>query len=115
MVLIIILISFRKIPNGIPLASTCSIAISAACHCPKDDTDASLLPVQWGVITPDSQIPARCSLTTLRTVRPPRTGEEIGGITEVCKMEWQEDLESKVKKYWRKLWKLRPRRRQKDE
>jgi len=38
-------------PAGIPLASSCSAAISAACHAPLEDVNASLLPVQWGAVT----------------------------------------------------------------
>jgi hypothetical protein len=41
---------FRYYPPGIPLAGSCSAAISAACHPPPDDTDASLKPLQWGAI-----------------------------------------------------------------
>jgi hypothetical protein len=48
-VLILIGILFIKISSGIPLVSTCSIAISAASHRPLQDTDAHLLPVRWGV------------------------------------------------------------------
>ena len=33
-----------------PLVSTCSAAISAACHGPERDSDAHLLPVKWGFI-----------------------------------------------------------------
>ena len=41
---------FRRYPAGMPLASTCSAAISAACHRSLDDRDASVLPVQWGAM-----------------------------------------------------------------
>ncbi|KAH7071546.1 hypothetical protein BKA63DRAFT_535404 [Paraphoma chrysanthemicola] len=36
--------------GGMPLASSCSAAISAACHPPEGDVDAHLLPVQWGAV-----------------------------------------------------------------
>ena len=36
--------------DSIPLASTCSAAISAACHRSDGDRQAHLLPLQWGVI-----------------------------------------------------------------
>ena len=32
---------------GMPLIGSCSAAISAACHPPEDDKDASKLPVKW--------------------------------------------------------------------
>ncbi|KAH6865739.1 hypothetical protein BKA58DRAFT_461727 [Alternaria rosae] len=36
---------------GIPLASSCPAAISAACHALSEDVNASLLPVQWDAVT----------------------------------------------------------------
>lgn len=48
----IIIGKFRYDPS-MPLAGSCSVAISAACHGPEWDVDAGVLPVQWGVI-PDS-------------------------------------------------------------
>ena len=41
---------FHETKSGMPLASTCSAAISAACHPPRDDNEAHLFPVQWGNI-----------------------------------------------------------------
>ena len=40
----------RKLASHIPLASSCSVAISAACHRPQWDEDAAFLPVQWGEV-----------------------------------------------------------------
>jgi hypothetical protein len=72
-----------------PLASTCSAAISAACHRPALDTDAYLLPVQWGVIEEDAILVGesgpsgeklkRCAFTTARDVRLPEEGEVLVG------------------------------------
>jgi hypothetical protein len=36
---------------GMPVAGSCSAAISAACHPLPEDTNASILPVQWGAVT----------------------------------------------------------------
>ena len=36
-----------------PLVSTCSAAISAACHRPAEDGDSHLLPVRWGFVGGD--------------------------------------------------------------
>ncbi|KAJ4318189.1 hypothetical protein N0V94_004555 [Neodidymelliopsis sp. IMI 364377] len=36
---------------GMPVAGSCSAAISAACHPLPEDTDASVLPVQWGAVS----------------------------------------------------------------
>lgn len=41
---------FRYAP-GMPVVGSCSAAISAACHPLPEDTDASLMPVQWGAVT----------------------------------------------------------------
>ena len=42
---------FKKFNSlGMPLAGSCSAAISAACHAPSWDVDAALKPVMWGVI-----------------------------------------------------------------
>lgn len=40
-----------KYPVGMPLASSCSAVISAACHPLSGEKNAHLLPVQWGVMT----------------------------------------------------------------
>ena len=63
-----------------PLASTCSVAISAACHRPDADKEAHLLPVQWGVICQDDLGRDLCSFTTFRGVLPPTLGMDYLGI-----------------------------------
>ena len=76
MLLAITVTAFRKLgdvmPVSIPLhlptnggkadgticnqvAGSCSVAISAACHRPKDDIDAAYLPVSWGEVSPESE------------------------------------------------------------
>lgn len=67
----------RRYPGGepaLPLLSTCSAAISAACHAPEDDQDAHLLPVRWGVVSSDEDGIGHCSFTTAIDVRPPSEG-----------------------------------------
>jgi len=59
--------------NAVPLISTCSAAISAACHPPSDDTDAHLLPVEWGVVSSENGV-GHCSFTTARDVKHPVEG-----------------------------------------
>lgn len=44
-------ISLRRFKSGMPLASSCSAAISAACHPLEWDRDAALKPVMWGEVT----------------------------------------------------------------
>lgn len=52
-VLALVGFSLRRLRSNMPLASSCSAAISAACHPPLDDTDASLKPVMWGEVPRD--------------------------------------------------------------
>lgn len=63
-----------KYPDTIPLMSTNSAAISAACHPPADDIDAYLLPVQWGVISSEDSMIGECSFTTSKDVQAPVPG-----------------------------------------
>ena len=43
-------IGMRRLGGSMPIGGTCSVAISAACHPPATDTNASLLPVRWGAL-----------------------------------------------------------------
>ncbi|KAG9952029.1 hypothetical protein KCU85_g2265, partial [Aureobasidium melanogenum] len=40
----------RRLEPGMPLASSCSLAITAACHTGPGDEDARLLPLKYGVV-----------------------------------------------------------------
>lgn len=51
LVAILIFYSAKRISPGVPLAGSCSRAISAASHCPRIDTNAAALPLQYGVFT----------------------------------------------------------------
>ncbi|KAF7198361.1 hypothetical protein HII31_00100 [Pseudocercospora fuligena] len=56
---------FRKFRSPIPIASSCSVAIAAACHRPNDDPDAAYLPVQWGEVEAEgSDETGHCSFTS---------------------------------------------------
>jgi hypothetical protein len=46
-----LIIGRLKFADGMPVASSCSAAISAACHPSSEDANASSLPVQWGAVT----------------------------------------------------------------
>jgi hypothetical protein len=67
--------------SAMPMATTCSAAISAACHRPDADEDAHLLPVRWGV-TDDSSAPNRCAFTTSRDVHSPVIDDEYLGVSQ---------------------------------
>lgn len=52
MLLILFGLALRKLHSRVmPVAGSCSVAIAAACHRPKDDVDAAYLPVSWGEVT----------------------------------------------------------------
>jgi hypothetical protein len=66
---------FRRYPAGIPLASGCSAAISAACHpLPNENVDAPFLPLQWGVVSQ-----GHCSFGA-GPVEKPQEGYEFSGV-----------------------------------
>ncbi|QPC76909.1 hypothetical protein HYE68_007661 [Fusarium pseudograminearum] len=54
MAVAIIITALRRLPTGMPVAASCSLAIAAACRQPDGvphPEEASLLPLQWGVMT----------------------------------------------------------------
>ena len=75
---------FRKIKGGMPLAGSCSAAISAACHPPKADVNASSKRVKWGVVAernpndPDNRV-GHCSFTSFE-VETPIVGRRYAGL-----------------------------------
>ncbi|KAL1647415.1 hypothetical protein SLS58_002743 [Diplodia intermedia] len=48
LVIFAVALGFRKLKPGMPLAGSCSIAISAACHVPEGTSE--LEPLMWGVV-----------------------------------------------------------------
>ena len=64
----------RRYSGEIPLASTCSAAISALCHPHEEDGEASLFPVMWGEISQDEKGVGHCSFTTAADVKEPDKG-----------------------------------------
>ena len=85
------IISFRRYRPGIPLVRSCSAAISAACHRPDADEQASLRPVMWGVVgyefNEDLLMPiGRCSFTSY-DIEAPIKGKLYGS----WESKWQSD------------------------
>ena len=75
-----ILNGFRRYRPGMPLVGSCSAAISAACHPPREDVDAATLPVLWGAVSNpqgDGTV-GHCCFTSLET-SPPVEGEAYAG------------------------------------
>ena len=79
----VVLTSLRTSRSGMPLMGSCSGAISAACHPPNDDKDASKLAVKWGVVgqkTLDEtgELVGHCTFTSFK-VRGPAKGRLYAG------------------------------------
>jgi len=63
----------RKLEPGMPLASSCSLAITAACHTSPDDEDAALLPVKYGAVIaeePESESDRKHACFSSKEVTP---------------------------------------------
>ncbi|KAF2822150.1 hypothetical protein CC86DRAFT_301334, partial [Ophiobolus disseminans] len=70
----LVVLAMRDYPGDVPMASSCSAAISAACHPDEEDDEAHLFPVQWGVVSiKDGN--GHGSLTTDKNVTPPEEGQ----------------------------------------
>lgn len=71
MLVVLVGMGFRKLYGKVPLASSNSFAISAACHRPDEDTDAAVKPVMWGEVQTgsDSEV-GHCSFTSLEVTAP---------------------------------------------
>lgn len=83
LLLVLISLGFRKFRSGMPVAGSCSLAISAACHpLPEEDAETAVRSrLQWGVI---GQIPElsgtmvyRCGFSS-REVAYPEDGTMCG-------------------------------------
>ncbi|KAL2066537.1 hypothetical protein VTL71DRAFT_2608 [Oculimacula yallundae] len=75
-VLSIFLCSYKTLPNALPLAATCSAAISASCRSPEGDTEAHKWPLRYGVVEQDKN-GARLAFSTYRGARMPEVGEMV--------------------------------------
>ncbi len=75
------LFGFRKYQDGLPLAGTCSAAISAACHRPEDDIHAAQKAVMWGAVGYDENV-GHCCFTS-QEVTAPLEWKRYAGLT-VC-------------------------------
>jgi hypothetical protein len=81
------ILGFRKYKPGIPLAGSCSAAISAACHGRSDiDTTA---PLQWGVTSEDGAEVGHCTFSN-QEVSKPREGALFLGAKTGASMYMQD-------------------------
>ena len=74
---VVIGFGFGKVKCDMPLAGSCSAAISAACHPPEADVNAGLKGLQWGVVKhyrarteSADQDAGHCCFTSLGVTRP---------------------------------------------
>ncbi|KAF2818378.1 hypothetical protein CC86DRAFT_472899 [Ophiobolus disseminans] len=75
LLIVVGVIGFWKRPMSIPVAGSCSLAISAACHPPSDEIDAQLKMVQWGVVDlKEGEGHGHCSLSS-GSVELPKIGK----------------------------------------
>lgn len=75
MLIALVLTGTRWYRPGIPLASSCSAAINAACHRPARDSDAAMWPLKWGEIYTRKQWEhSHCSFTSVPGVTHPVPG-----------------------------------------
>ena len=71
MVATLVALGFRRYKAGIPLAASCSAAISAACHPPAHETHASVLSLKWGVVVGESwDTVGHCSFSSSEVTMP---------------------------------------------
>ena len=80
-----ILNGFRKYRPGMPLVGSCSAAISAACHRPRQDHEAAALPVLWGVV--NSQVEGQighCCFTSFEVSLPVNGQLYAGQSSDEC-------------------------------
>lgn len=81
-----IALGFKKINSDMPIASSCSSAIAAACETSSlvdDDNDPSM-PLQWGVVSSESHTPhdvGHCCFTAGQ-VTAPVEGRLYAGVRE---------------------------------
>ena len=55
MLLNFLAVGLKRVGGIMPVASSCSLAIAAACHPPADDDSAALSLVRWGEV-PDKDV-----------------------------------------------------------
>lgn len=75
-----VLVGLRRYREGMPLVSSCSAAISAACHPSADEPEVALVPVKWGVVSISDGV-GHCALSG-GYVSPPVTWRWYKGKSE---------------------------------
>jgi hypothetical protein len=73
MVLFLLVLGSRRLGSDMPVAGSCSAAISAACHPVPYDKMAAVEPLQWGVTNEEGDEKGHCSFSSGK-VGAPRKG-----------------------------------------
>ncbi|KAF2846178.1 hypothetical protein T440DRAFT_246501 [Plenodomus tracheiphilus IPT5] len=73
--MVVSIIAFGYVPykRGMPLAGSCSLAISAACHGEENEGNAAMEKLQWGVVSMGQDGVGHCAFST-KEVRGPAEG-----------------------------------------
>jgi hypothetical protein len=72
----VVFVSLWKMQMRLPVAGSCSLAISAACHASPDEVDPHLARLQWGVVEYEVVKGFKhCSLSS-ETVTEPEEGKK---------------------------------------
>ena len=101
-ILLGVLNGLRKYPAGMPLAGSCSAAISAACHRSSVDSDAALLPIMWGALERQNTV-GHCCFSSL-DVSIPIEGEIYAGEKESANCD--DSLQGNIEQSLRRIpWK----------
>ena len=73
----------RRYPPGIPILSSNTITISAACHPSKQEyDDVAVRPIKYGVLEVDADTEPKPTGFSARPVAPLRNGELYGGMPD---------------------------------
>lgn len=82
LVVFAVAMGYRRLNSDMPVAGSCSAAIAAACHRPKDDVDAAYLAVQWGEVpTEGTDDVGHCCLTS-KHVEKVTSGRAYAGASD---------------------------------
>ncbi len=75
-----VILSARRYKRGIPLAGSCSAAISAACH--GGEGVDTMAPLQWGVTSPEGEEVGHCAFSD-KVVSMPIVGRAYAGVVKM--------------------------------
>lgn len=89
---------FLRFPAGAPVLSSCSIAISAACHpSTREHDEAIVRPLRYGVLDTDALGDAQPVGFSTLDVKPLRSGGVYGGSSEEAEENEGADAASQVR------------------